>query len=369
MPFPFDLPLTSLTYMLLYLLTFVTHHLSMHFVVAGCLTIVGASIWYRTDNDALLANPVIRVLRDWMPFGLSAAITFGVAPLLFVQILEPLNFYTANLLLGWRWMVVIPTLIAAFYLLYVLKSSWFERLSWWQRALVAGVNAGLFVFIGFCWTANHLVSSQVEAWPETFATGVLPLVAGQVVSRSLVWMSVAFVSMASIVTAQLAYLREGTATDEDLPTVGWLRWFALVGLGGFAVTSLVAIGVSTPGFAAVNSGSGYLWLGLGVVLWGGQIVLWHSEEMAVSRRWIVARLALLAGMLFCGSVIRELIRVASIDFAAMIPKHEAAGEVQGFSLFLVTAVIVIGLMSLSVWWVRQAYQADEDASEPASEDA
>jgi len=235
MPFPFDLPLTSLTYMLLYLLTFVTHHFSMHFVVAGCLTIVGASVWYRTDREALLANPVVKVLRDWMPFGLSAAITFGVAPLLFVQILEPMNFYTANLLLGWRWMMVIPVLIAAFYLLYVLKSPWFERLAWWQRALVAAVNAGLLVFIGFCWTANHLVSSQPDAWPETFASGVLPLATLQVVSRSLVWLSVAFVSMASIVTAQLAYLREGTATDEDLPRVAWLRWLALIGLGLFAV--------------------------------------------------------------------------------------------------------------------------------------
>jgi len=359
MPFPFDLPLTSLTYMLLYLATFVTHHLSMHFVVAGCLTIVGASIWYRGDRDALLTNPVIRVLRDWMPFGLSAAITFGVAPLLFVQILEPVNFYTANLLLGWRWMVVIPALIAAFYLLYVLKSSWFERLAWWQRALVAGVNAGLFVFIGFCWTANHLVSSQPDAWPETFASGVLPLAMVQVVSRSLVWLSIAFVSMASVVTAQLAYLREGTATDADLPAVGWLRWLALAGLGLFAAASLTAIGVSMPGFAAVNNGSGYLWLGLGVLLWGGQIALWHSEAMATGRGWIGVRLGLLAGMLFCGSVVRELIRIASIDFAALIPQHEEAGNVQGFSLFLVTAVIVIGLMSLSVWWVRQSFQTEQ----------
>lgn len=359
MPFPFDLPMTSLTYMLLYLVTFVTHHLSMHFVVAGCLTIVGASVWYRTDQDALLANPVIKVLRDWMPFGLSAAITFGVAPLLFVQILEPYNFYTANLLLGWRWMVVIPALIAAFYLLYVLKSKWFERLAWWQRALVAAVNAGLFVFIGFCWTANHLVSSQPDAWPESFASGVLPVAVMQVVSRSLVWLSVAFVSMSTVVTAQLAYLREGTATDEDLPTVGWLRWLALAGLGLFALASLTAIGVSIPGFAAVNNISGYLWLVLGIVLWGGQIALWHSGAMATSRSWIGLRLGLLAGMLFCGAVVRELIRVASIDFAALIPKHEEAGEVQGFSLFLITAVIVVGLMTLSVWWVRQSYQPEE----------
>ncbi|MHC2070687.1 hypothetical protein ACYFX5_24710 [Bremerella sp. T1] len=366
MPFPFDLPLTSLTYMLLYLATFVTHHVSMHFVVAGCLTIVGASIWYRADKTKLIANPVIRVLRDWMPFGLSAAITFGVAPLLFVQILVPHNFYTANLLLGWRWMVVIPSLIAAFYLLYVLKSNWFERLTWWQRALVAGLNAGLFVFIGFCWTANHLVSSQPDAWPETFATRQLPLSILQVVSRSGVWLGVAFASMASIVTAQLAYLREGTATDEDLPAVGWIRWMALAGLAVFGVASLGAVALSKPGFAAVSSFSGILWIGLGVVLWATQIVLWLPEAQAISRRWVIPRVLLLSGMLFCASVIRELIRVASIDYMAFLPVHEKAGEVEGFGLFLVTAVIAIGLMLLSAWWVRQSFQLEERSIEDAS---
>ncbi|MEW4456126.1 hypothetical protein AB1L30_25905 [Bremerella sp. JC817] len=364
-PFPFNLPLTSLTYMLLYLITFVTHHLAMHYVVAGCLSIVGFSFWYRQDEGALLHNPIVRVLRDWMPFALSAAITFGVAPLLFVQILVPLHFYTANLLLGWRWMVVIPALMAAFYLLYVLKSTWFERLRWWQRALVAGLNAGLFVFIGFCWTANHLVSSEPSAWTEAFASGELPLKVLPVVSRSLVWLSVAFVSMATLLTAQLAYLREGTATDDDLPTVGWLRWFAMAGLGTFGVASLAAIAFSQPGFGAVANLSGTLWLVLGILFWAGQIYLWHSDSQATSRRWIVPRLVLLPGMLFCGAVVRELIHVASIDYAATLAGQAEAGKVEGFWVFLITAVIVIGLMALTIRWVYQSFETEPAEVEPS----
>lgn len=363
LPFPFSLPLTSFTYELLYLLTFVTHHFAMHYVVAGCLLIIGASIWYRSEESSLMANPVIRALRDWMPFGLSAAITFGVAPLLFIQLLLPEHFYSANLLLGIRWMVVIPALIAAFYLLYVLKSQWFERLRWWQRALVAALNAGLFVFIGFCWTANYLVATQPEAWPETFASGILPIATLKVISRGAVWMSVAFVTMASIVVAQLAYLREGTATDEDLPTTGWLRQLALSGLGVFAVASLGAIGLSTPGFAAVSNGSGVLWIVLGLVLWAALIYSWISAETAVSKGWTLPRLGLVIGLLFCATVVRELIRVATIDYPALFAKHEAAGEVQGFYLFLVTAVIVIGLIAISVRWVHQSFESEEQEAE------
>ncbi|PQO38206.1 hypothetical protein [Blastopirellula marina] len=363
LPFPFSLPLTSLTYEFLYLVTFVTHHFAMHYVVAGCLLILGASLWYRADEASLMANPVIRALRDWMPFGLSAAITFGVAPLLFVQLLFPKHFYTANLLLGLRWMVVIPALIAAFYLLYVLKSHWFERLRWWQRALVAGLNAGLFVFIGFCWTANYLVATQPEAWPETFASGILPIATLKVISRGAVWMSVAFVTMASLVVAQLAYLREGTATNDDLPTVSWLRWLALSGLGVFALAALGAIGFSTSGFAAITNGSGFLWVGLGIALWGGLIYSWISDASTTSKAWTLPRLGLVVGLLFCATVVRELVRVATIDYPALFAKHDAVGKVEGFYLFLITAVIVIGLIAVSVRWVYQSFDVDAPESE------
>ena len=363
MPFPFSLPLTSATYEFLYLVTFVTHHFAMHYVVAGCLLMIGACIWYRDDESALMTNSVIRALRDWMPFGLSAAITFGVAPLLFIQLIVPTHFYTANLLLGMRWMAVIPALIAAFYLLYVLKSKWFERLRWWQRALVAGVNAGLFVFIGFCWTANYLVATQPEKWPETFASGVLPISVLHVVSRGSVWMSIAFVTMASLATAQLAYLREGTATDEDLPRTAWLRWLALPGLGVFAFASLGAVLLSQPGYAAVANGSGATWILLGMLCWGGLIYSWISDESAVSAGWTLPRLGLVLGLLFCAAVVRDLIRVATIDFIALFPKHEEVGKVEGFYLFLVTAVIVIGLIALSVRWVHQSFEAEKPEAE------
>ena len=45
------------------------------------------------------SDPLAAPLRDWLPFVLSAAITAGIAPLLFVQILYQRAFYTANLLL------------------------------------------------------------------------------------------------------------------------------------------------------------------------------------------------------------------------------------------------------------------------------
>ena len=121
--FPFGFPSPTAFYLTLYVLTFALHHAFMHYVAAGSMYISWATI-IRGPRGAASSSPAIAdLIRDWMPFSLSAAITAGVAPLLFVQIVYPRHFYTANLLLSWRWMIVVPVLIVSFYLLYVIKSS------------------------------------------------------------------------------------------------------------------------------------------------------------------------------------------------------------------------------------------------------
>jgi len=42
---------------------------------------------------------ILKVVRDWLPAILGLAITTGIAPLLFLQVLYKRHFYTANLLL------------------------------------------------------------------------------------------------------------------------------------------------------------------------------------------------------------------------------------------------------------------------------
>ena len=112
-------------------------------------------------------NPITALIRDWMPFAISAAITAGVAPLLFIQILYRHRFYTANLLLLHRWMAIVPVLIVAFYLAYVIKSGRFERMRTYWRVAISGIVAGCFLFVAWSWTENHLLSLDRARW-ESF---------------------------------------------------------------------------------------------------------------------------------------------------------------------------------------------------------
>ena len=90
---------------------------------------------------------------------LGTAITAGVAPLLFVQILYKESFYTANLLLFHRWMAILPVLIVAFYSLYWLKSGMRES---WPRLtmLVRWIPLVSFLFVGWAWAENHMLMSE-----------------------------------------------------------------------------------------------------------------------------------------------------------------------------------------------------------------
>ena len=117
MPFPFDLAWPTSGYVALYLVTLLTHALFMSYVLGGALAVAFVRLHGVREN-----GPVTRTFIDWLPFALSAAITAGVAPLLFVQILYQREFYTANLLSFHRWMAILPVLIGAFYLLYLLKA-------------------------------------------------------------------------------------------------------------------------------------------------------------------------------------------------------------------------------------------------------
>ncbi|HEY2760898.1 MAG TPA: hypothetical protein VGI75_09145, partial [Pirellulales bacterium] len=91
--FPFGLPWPTELYTTLYVLTFALHQALMHYVLAGSLYVAWTLAFPGTGAISRSQRPIAAALRDWMPFALGAAITAGVAPLLFVQILYQREFY------------------------------------------------------------------------------------------------------------------------------------------------------------------------------------------------------------------------------------------------------------------------------------
>ena len=141
--------------------------LALHALLIGA--VVGGTGYAAIAALRRTPDPIADVVRAWLPIGLGLAITAGVAPLLFVQVLYQDAFYTANLLRGPRWLAIVPALIAGFYLLYVHKRGWGATRV--HRAGVLALALGAFGFVAWSWSTNHRLMLDDAAWQLVYAHG------------------------------------------------------------------------------------------------------------------------------------------------------------------------------------------------------
>jgi hypothetical protein len=362
--FPFGFPASTARYLSLYVVTFALHQALVHYVIAGSLYATWATLFPGNQQSPRAAQPLAASLRDWLPFGLGAAITAGVAPLLFVQILYQRGFYTANLLLAWRWLIVIPVLGGAFYLLYLLKST---RSASWPRSVqcaLALATTGALLFVGFCWTSNHLLSLREASWPDVYAGGELPWSGIEVLARLLVWVGGALATMSVIAGWQLSL---GEPTDDGQLSVE-MRRLATLALAG-ATLALVA-GLMIAWRSAELSR--VLWTPLAapyvvLVLAGGGLQatawVWGLCRAQLSRVLLATASVGVALALLGISVLRETIRLTSVDLGPLYDRHAEAAEVGGLLVFLLFAVVNLGLIGACIWLVHRGHDRRRKESE------
>ena len=357
--FPFGCPRPTAFYLLRGLSTFALHQALMHYVLAGSVYVTWATLFPGSGPTPRRQQPLAAALTDWMPFMLSAAITAGVAPLLFVQVLYPREFYTANSLLGWRWMVVIPVLVAAFYLLYLLKSPILDRWPKAARCSVACTVSACFLFVGFCWTANHLLANQPSAWPQVYVSGKLPFMAPEAVSRMLIWTGGAFVSLAWLGAWQLRMQPNLDEPEQQLE----MRRLAVMAWSGLTLATFASITYAWQRpevWEAVRQPMSLPYLLLAVIAmfvlgaaWNGLLrAPAHSRWLWIAGTgWLVA--------LFCSCVLREAIRWTQLDPAALYPRHAAAAQIGGFGVFILVGAVAFGLIAFCIGLVRRELHAHQ----------
>jgi hypothetical protein len=100
----------------LHLLTLTLHFVAMNFMLGGVIIVLHAAILKRWGEPALLS--FVRMF----PGAMAATVTLGVAPLLFLQLVYPRQVYSAAIVSGWFWLIVIAAVIVAYYALY--RASW-----------------------------------------------------------------------------------------------------------------------------------------------------------------------------------------------------------------------------------------------------
>jgi hypothetical protein len=354
--FPLGLPFATGFYLCLYVLTLVIHVFFMNYVLAGTAYLAVMSFVGGGTRSTRIESPKALVLRDWLPFALGLAITAGVAPLLFVQVLYQKSFYTANLLGFHRRMSILPVLIVGYYLIYLLSSRRIER---WGRLgrIMIGVGAfACLAWTGYSWTENHMLSRHAEVWPQLYASGSMMYHHPEVRRRLAVWFFGAIPTMSVILAWQLRYAeRRGRFMPAREP-----RRTAVMALGGLVLSVLCGgfyyLRADESVRRAITSAMAfpYLWVAVvGLVLqflaWGAQLTRAHFAAGPLA-----AATAGVALTVIGTTVVREAVRLSSVDLTVLYPLHEQAFRVGGFPVFLVCFAAVAVLIAWCVALVRRA---------------
>lgn len=146
-PLPLDIPLPlpadSVLLQTLLVLLFLWHILFVNLMVGGSiLTIVFQLLGRRRPDFDVLAEAIAGTVT----VNKSLAVVMGVGPLLVINVLYTVYFYTANTLTGQPWIGLVPLITLAFLLTYVHKYTW-RRLAG-ARALHLTIGlAGLALFL------------------------------------------------------------------------------------------------------------------------------------------------------------------------------------------------------------------------------
>ncbi len=145
----------------LLLLTFPLHLLAMNAMVGGLA--IGVVQHFRGGESAEKLAHRIAVM---LPLVIAFAVNFGVAPLLFLQVLYGQFIYTSSILMGIFWIMVIPVLIIAYYAAYLYDFQYAGLGS-------AGKWLGLLVLlillcIGYFFANNMLLMSLPDQFSQYF---------------------------------------------------------------------------------------------------------------------------------------------------------------------------------------------------------
>jgi hypothetical protein len=135
-----------------------------HLVVMNIL--LGCSIITFFRHAAGKTTGANKAIAKKLPFTVAFTINFGVAPLLFLQVIYGHFMYASSVLMGIYWLSVFAILIFTYYGTYIY-SIYYERTAAFHT-VISGFIAGTLLAVAFIYTSNVSLMMNFEAWPAYF---------------------------------------------------------------------------------------------------------------------------------------------------------------------------------------------------------
>ena len=126
--------------------------LFLHLILMNIMLGTGVIAFINHFRSADDSNPLCHKISRILPFALAFTVNFGIAPLLFVQVLYGNFLYTSSVLMAVFWMGVIGLLIVGYYAAYLYKYKYDQLGS--SRVVVTGISVAAMLLIGFFMSNN-----------------------------------------------------------------------------------------------------------------------------------------------------------------------------------------------------------------------
>ena len=143
----------------LLLATFIVHILLMNATVGGVMLCAARTVTAPT-------HPATSPIAKFLPTGLALTINFGVAPLLFVQMLYGQFMYTSSVIMAGWWLSIIFMLVAGYYGLYLFA---YQRTHSKLARRIIWLSLFLLLVVSFLLSNNMTLMLQPERWVAYFS--------------------------------------------------------------------------------------------------------------------------------------------------------------------------------------------------------
>ena len=163
-PAPDTLPAPGWLMNALLIITFTIHILLTNAMLGAGM--IGFFHWGKWPGSVPTAD-LDRGLAKRTAAGIALAVNFGVAPLLFMQVIYGQFIYVSSVLMAVFWVSIFILAIAAYYAVYA-SDLVYEKLGPNTRWLMA-LAVVLMILVGWFFTKSIVLMINLEAWPQYFA--------------------------------------------------------------------------------------------------------------------------------------------------------------------------------------------------------
>lgn len=323
----------------------------LHLVVMNIL--LGCSIIVFFRHAAGKSTEINKNISGKLPLTVAFAVNFGVAPLLFVQVLYGHFIYASSILMAVYWLSVFALVMFAYYGTYIYNLN-FDRLTGF-RTVLTGFIAAILLVVAFIFTLNMSLMTNVEAWPAYFSNSEGSLLIFSDPSLLPRFLHSVFGAVAVGGLAIGLYYdfkkRKGEAGAEEGVTVG-MNWFAgttmlNVGIGAWYWGTLPESVRSLGG----DGGAFFLiFIVLGIIAAILSLIYGMRHEVRPAFYYLL-------GSLFCMTLVREFARRLTLEPWFKTSDLEVVTQYSPLIVFLL--VFAGGLAC--VWYMIRLVLTDKEA--------